>query len=98
QFDSLLKRVQKDKDLDFIAKVNNLNANGIVKSSSSIRQVVLAYVDDTTWIATLKEQMKRTIEIAEQFFYINDIKINSSKSKLVVLNSGLLDQDKNISF
>ncbi|CAG8836950.1 14160_t:CDS:1, partial [Gigaspora margarita] len=65
RFDSLLERVQKDKDLDFIAKVNNLNANRIVKSSSSIRQVVLAYVDDTTWIATSKEQMERTIEIAE---------------------------------
>ena len=97
-YDPLLERVQRDKDLGFIAKVSNLNANGIVESSSSIRQAVLAYADDTTWIATSKKQMERTIEIAEQFFYINDIEINGSKSKLVVLNSGLLGQDKNISF
>ncbi|CAG8854714.1 43222_t:CDS:1, partial [Gigaspora margarita] len=93
-----LERVQRDKNLGFIAKVNNLNANGIVESSLSICQAVLVYADDTTWIATSKKQIERTIEIAEQFFYINNIEINSSKSKLVVLNSGLLDQDKNISF
>src|SRR5260364_329095 len=50
-YDPLLERVQRDKDLGFIVKVSNLNANGIVESSSSIRQEVLAYADDTTWIA-----------------------------------------------
>ncbi|CAG8854852.1 14840_t:CDS:1, partial [Gigaspora margarita] len=49
----------------FITKVSNLNANRIVESSLSIRQAVLAYANDTTWIATSKKQMERTIEIAE---------------------------------
>src|SRR5260364_312413 len=46
-YDPLLERVQRDKNLDFIAKVSNLNANRIVESSSSIRQAVLVYADDT---------------------------------------------------
>src|SRR5260363_88062 len=47
-YDPLLERVQRDKNLGFIAKVSNLDANGIVESSSSIRQAVLPYADDTT--------------------------------------------------
>ncbi|CAG8814048.1 22174_t:CDS:1, partial [Gigaspora margarita] len=35
-YNPLLERVQRDKDLGFIAKVSNLNANRIVESSSSV--------------------------------------------------------------
>jgi hypothetical protein len=51
------------------------------------RQAVLAYADDTTWLARSKEDLTNIIALANEFYDINDIKINGKKSELVVLNS-----------
>ena len=39
----------------------------------SVRQVVVAFADNTIWIASSKEQLEEIIKIAEDFFKINDI-------------------------
>ena len=52
----------------------------------SHQQAVLAYADDTTWIAKSKEELQRIINISNEFYELNDIEINSKKSELIAIN------------
>ena len=49
---------------------------------------VLAYADDTTWITSTQENMQKTINISNEFYELNDIEINPSKTELVVFSPG----------
>ncbi|CAG8852548.1 22662_t:CDS:1, partial [Gigaspora margarita] len=61
--------------------------------TSTARIVVVAYADDTTWIAESKEQLNEITRIAEQFYLLNQIKVNGNKSKLLVINSCSSEQE-----
>ncbi|GBC09174.1 hypothetical protein RclHR1_08660005 [Rhizophagus clarus] len=48
--------------------------------------VASAFADDTQWIAKSKDEAKKITLIADEFFDINDIKINEEKSEIIVIN------------
>ncbi|CAB5373723.1 unnamed protein product [Rhizophagus irregularis] len=57
------------------------------KRNVRIRTAASAYADDTQWIAKSKNEARKITLIADEFFDINDIKINGEKSEIIVVNS-----------
>jgi hypothetical protein len=44
----------------------------------------LAFMDDTTWITETKDSLETILEIADDFYNLNSIKVNKDKSELLV--------------
>ena len=44
----------------------------------------LAFMDDTTWITETKESLEEILKIADDFYNLNNIKVNKEKSELLV--------------
>src|SRR5260364_111862 len=97
-YDPLLCRIQNDTSLGYIARATDFLSNGLLGTNIEVRQAVLAYADNTMWIASSKNQLKNIVRLAEQFFHFNDIEINGAKSKLAVINSRIPYKDRLINF
>src|SRR5260364_457622 len=86
-YDPHLVCIQNNKNLGYSMEVQiptDIKRNKTI--TQSIRQAVLAYADDTTWLASSNQQMQITLDTTEEFYKINDININLKKTKLTVFN------------
>ena len=61
---------------------NNVYSDEITTIKYTIGDQV--YMDDSTWLANKKETLEQILEIADQFFTLNNIKVNKDKSELLV--------------
>src|SRR5260364_134594 len=93
-YDPLLCRIQEDPLLGFNLVHKEITDIGRMQVRKwEVKQAVIAYANDTTWIARDQETLGKTIQLAEQFYRINNIKVNANKSKLVVLNPPAMRPD-----
>ena len=60
----------------------------------SLRIAAMAFADDTAWISSSKSGLDNIITITNQFFTLNDVQINGTKSELLVINSQLPVEDR----
>ena len=73
-YDPLLTKIKKSDRLGYEMEVSwQEDFTEKRRRSQKIRQAVVAFADNTTWIASSKEQLEEIIKIAEDFFKINDI-------------------------
>ncbi|CAG8853881.1 3991_t:CDS:1, partial [Gigaspora margarita] len=61
-----------------------------------MHQAVLAFADDMTWLASNKSQLEQILQIAEDFYKMNDIQINNKKSKLMIINPSVSKESRKI--
>ena len=73
-YDLLLTKIKKSARLGYEMEVSwQEDLTEKRRRSQKIRQAVVTFADDTTWIASSKKQLEETIKVAEEFFKFNDI-------------------------
>ena len=58
----------------------------------------IAYMDDTTWISGSKVNIEKQLEITNSFNRFNGIKVNSDKSKLIVINNSEEEENRCVKY
>ncbi|CAB4403165.1 unnamed protein product [Rhizophagus irregularis] len=87
-YDPLLVGIQQTKDSGYEMKVtwpNDIN-DPITWTQYRLQVPVCAYMDDTVFLESSKSRMQKIVDIANEFYLINDIDINAKKSELIIIN------------
>ncbi|CAG8843662.1 10345_t:CDS:2, partial [Gigaspora margarita] len=98
-YDPLLVRIQEAKELRYYVSMSEpkLKSRDYIQKKE-IKMAIVAYTDDTIWVAPNKQVIKKMLSIANEFFYINNIQINVKKSNLIVFNPKTKVEERSITF
>ncbi|CAG8761489.1 11044_t:CDS:1, partial [Dentiscutata heterogama] len=85
-YDPLLTKIQKKEKQGYNLEIRwPKSLNKVETQSQNMHILVIVYADDTIFIIFSKEKLEKIIKIAQDFYKINDIKINSKKSELLIV-------------
>ena len=59
-----------------------------------VHNSTLAFMDDTTWLTTSQNNLESILAIADDFYTLNNIQVNKTKSELIVNIPGELTPDE----
>ncbi len=59
-----------------------------------VHNSTLAFMDDTTWLTTSQNNLESILSIADDFYTLNNIQVNKTKSELIVNIPGELTPDE----
>ena len=82
-YDPLISKISREVEGYQISTTWSENIRQTKLNKIQTNTFVLAYMDDTFWIAKSKSQLNEIIKIATSFFQIADIQVNPNKSILV---------------
>jgi hypothetical protein len=85
-YDPLINKLNKIEHGYKMTEIRTSNYSPIHQTEKSIKLSSLVYMDDTTWVARNRIEMNKILQIATEFYTINDIEVNTEKSKLIVIN------------
>ncbi|EXX60403.1 hypothetical protein RirG_180210 [Rhizophagus irregularis DAOM 197198w] len=97
-YDPLLIRIQQIKNSRYEMKVtwpNDIN-DPITWTQYRLQVPVCAYMDDTIFLESSRFRMQNIVDIANEFYIINDIDINAKKSELIIINPTVEWHEQNI--
>ncbi|KAG9295868.1 hypothetical protein G9A89_006607 [Geosiphon pyriformis] len=93
-YDSLLCEVKRHKhlcgyriDFRFVVKFGRIKVSG----KKTFFLAAGAFIDNTIWVGSSYASMQYILNIASEFFVINDISINSDKIVAILINQGIKD-------
>jgi hypothetical protein len=87
-YDPLLVGIQQTKDSGYEMKItwpNDIN-DPTTWTHYRLQVPVCAYMDDTVFLESSKSRMQKIVDIANDFYLINDININVKKSEMIIIN------------
>ncbi|PKY32055.1 hypothetical protein RhiirB3_449969 [Rhizophagus irregularis] len=87
-YDPLLVGIQQIKDSGYemiVTWQNDIN-NPTTWTQYKLQVPICAYMDDTVFLESSKFRMQKIVDIANEFYLINDININAKKSELIIVN------------
>ena len=96
-YDPLLNKIQKNTQLGYTMETSwRPDLNSSRREELRIRTAATAFMDDTTWLASSRENMQKILDEAAIFYKANDSQINGKKSVLIAINSPKEDEDKEV--
>ncbi|KAG9299003.1 hypothetical protein G9A89_020316 [Geosiphon pyriformis] len=99
-YDSLLCEVKRQESMcGYRLNSHFISRTGQVKPQARLTLFLAAgaFVDDTIWVGDSQTAMQHILNVANEFFRINDISINNDKTVAIPINSRIVNPSLTIS-